>query len=329
MKVKIKINKELQKLRVFAFITKDFALNKNFFSCIEGCTCSESYSVESIRENLEKNKFPFMYICINKLLDEKYLVRENFYRNLALYKFDELKYRNSLYNGYVTLENDEEALYHLNIVTDLKTKFNAMHEMEHFSSFRMDGDSIYFGFSKSKRTVVNHNVYEEYLFGEGVNEGFTDFLTTLHIYDGACCIQKDDFVVSVGYPICYQYIKCLTGIIGLDVMKKWYYEGKADELFHEIVKYSNYDGALQFYEYMDYFRAVDTKEIKVTNSHLNKNALLCSKFLRQLSVNKYGEDVTGKDNIKCINRKNVPKQIEEECKRLCLVNQKQKKIVKI
>ena len=56
MKVKIKINKELQKLRVFAFITKDFALNKNFFSCIEGCTCSESYSVESIRENLEKNK---------------------------------------------------------------------------------------------------------------------------------------------------------------------------------------------------------------------------------------------------------------------------------
>lgn len=318
MKVKVKmnqkLNEEIQKIRVIGFLNHDIKLNRTYFSKILGFEDDPSYDLQILLDNINDNSFPLIFTCINKVLKEDDVNRQNLYCNLSKYKFKN-KVSDPNFSGCIQcIFDDKSNDYHLEYSVMDDSLFIAMHEFNHFSSFFVNDSNINCGFQTSKRVYSNKGSYEKYIAGTGINEGYTDYMTSLQIFNGEPCKEFGDKVMVVGYPICYQYAKCLDKIIGHDKMKYWYYSGRFDSLFDEVAKYSNEEDAKMFFDYLDYFSIVDSKKYKPSNRELNINILECSKFLKQLSTNKYGSDIIEDINIKYVNRKGIPKQIEEKIK---------------
>lgn len=318
MKAKVKVNQrlneEIQKIRVIGFLGEDIKVNRTYFAEAYGFEDDSSYDLKILLDNIKNNEFSFIFTCINKVLEEEDVHRTNLYRNLSKFKFKN-EVDDPTFCGSVQCIFDEKSNdYHLDYAAIDNSLFIAMHEFNHFSSFFVDGSNIYCGFQVSKRIYSIKGSYEKCISGTGINEGYTDYMTSIQLFDGEPCKKALDKVMVVGYPICYQYAKCLDKIIGHDKMKQWYYSGDFSSLFDEVTKYSSEEDAKIFFDYLDYFYIVDSKKYKPNNRELNINVLECSKFLKQLSMNKYAEDITEGVNVKYVNRKGIPKQIEDKVK---------------
>lgn len=300
MEIKEQLNEEKQKAFVEELLRSGYNLVKENLGKKSFFKTDDSYSLEKLLNNIRNNNFPLLYRSLYYLLKEDFVDKDNLFTNLLKYKFHCEKKETGItdFNKYNIYDNNYDI--HLSIHSK---KFHiAHHEMHHFTTFFYRGDCVDAGLMHYDVEKENDEYKAKNMIGLGINEGVTDLLTNLEIFDGKPFKIVDGEVEGVGYPVSYQYAKCLGKIIGVDKLKEFYYSGNLFGLVDEMAKYTDKGSALAFIRKLDvlcehldkqdYYEYID--EFHNDDDRIED----CSNFLLKLSNNKYGKDVIGDDIVK-------------------------------
>lgn len=297
MEIKEQLNEEKQRLLVETMLRKGYNLVKEELGKKAFFKNDDSYSLERLIENLRNNSIPKLYTALAHLLEDPFVNKTCLYTNLLKYRFEIGKTSggNENFNQGHLSDND----YEIQLSIKSKDFYIVLHEMTHFSAFHYRGDSVDNGFLHYDVRKEGNEIIKENFLGTGINEGMTDFLTSLEICDNEPYQMVDGKIVGTTYPVGYQYAKCLSKVIGIDKMKEFYYNGNLEGLIDEMAKYSDRSQAMAFIRKVDgLIDHIDrTGNMEWIDEFHNDDDRIkeCGRYLYNLSINKYGKDVIGED----------------------------------
>lgn len=298
MEIKEQLNEEKQRLLVETMLRKGYNLVKEELGKKAFFKNDDSYSLERLIENLRNNSIPKLYTALAHLLEDPFVNKTCLYTNLLKYRFEISKDSSEKVKNLNRFHLEEDD-YEIKLSVEDNNIHAALHEMNHFSSYFHRGNCADAGLSHYDIEEDEKGFYATNAIGEGLNEGMTDFLTSLEIFDNEPYKNIDDKIIGIAYPVSYQFAKCLTKVIGIDKMKEFYYNGNLEGLIDEMAKYSDKGQTMAFIRKVDgLFEHLDrTGYIDWTDEFHNDDERIkdCGRYLYKLSMNKYGEDVIGED----------------------------------
>lgn len=263
-----------------------------------------SYLLHLIYTNLDDNFFDGSYCCFNNILRLKNVNKSIFYTNLLKYYVDE-DLEDRMVVPFFRISDEDYVLGMC--VYDNDDLYLKQHESNHLMSYKngntkkipgKDFTIKYYniGFSKNKLTCYKNRYYDDVTYGEGLNEGFTDYLASLMVQGNDSYYINIDKPEAVGYLFLFQYVKALVDIIGKDLMIKLYCNADLNGLINELSKYTSKKEVKAFINTLDDVLMIDNSNISYENynSIFNK----CNSFLINLSKNKYNKIVCENNLVK-------------------------------
>ena len=112
---------------------------------------------------------------------------------------------------------------------------NIFHELFHMASTFNGSNVIYVGFNQYNKNTSRS-------IGDGINEGYTEFLAQKHSSEDS---------TRISYPYEIQVINILKDIIGEEKMTSLYLTGNLKGLISELSKYSSVDEVIEFIVLLD------------------------------------------------------------------------------
>ena len=180
-----------------------------------------------LRENLTKEQ-RVLFNNNLKNLDIKDTLKSKIAKKLKEKNIGLYKYLLGVGGRYVTANNTI-------LIYNDAIEIVIYHELFHMASSVVKKDIVYSGlFQRNKK----------YLFGYGINEGVTQYLTEKYFSD-----TVDDKVLI--YPFETHIVKCLNIILGESVVTNAYFSADLIKLINEMSKYTTREKALKFIEHLD------------------------------------------------------------------------------
>lgn len=294
MSIKENINNQLQIMRIERALYKGIRLKKKSMQSRNKISFYKEYDYKKIRASLKENYVPTLYDALEVLLQEEYLDKELVYENLCNYRVEE---DSDIY--VLTPISSDFSTYEkiLHFPANAVPILYLIHELNHLINFKLiPNERLVTGF---KAYIYDHG--DCVIVGDGVNEAFTDFLSSVQVNGGKMIIQGNSMNESfiVNYPVCMQVGKCLSKIIGFDKMKKMYYSHNPDLLLNELCQNQDPEAVIQFYKNMDILKQNEkNNEIDIKDEMF----LEINSFLSGLSINKFGKDISKEDNLEGIKK---------------------------
>lgn len=224
-------------------------------------------------ENINKNLSPMANKIINVFLRkiEKYPYNSKIMEfNLKTIKFE---YQNMdyAYGKYDFFDN-----------TVLFNKLNLnvlFHELLHMSTTYIDEERqmVFCGFSE---------LSENFSFGIGLNEGYTELLTS------RLTNRKSSYITeiqlenpSIAYSVNIQACQLIEQIIGKEKLEKYYFDLNVMGLIDELAKYTDKKSTIAFIKKLDLYTKADSNHINNPKKYYNLTFSM-SKYLNHAFRNK-------------------------------------------
>lgn len=279
-------NEQLQQVKVENLLQQEVVLLRKNMRLKDKIKFHEEQEYKNLVKNIRENRVPNIYKCIEVLLKEPYVDKKRMLTNLKQYRFLE----DETFKIGPTIRSDmkkiESTLYFSK--QDMPILL-LMHEMNHLINYNLEiGKRVTTGFLQfcfDKNEVIE--------VGRGINEAFTEYLSTSLVNEGRMILSFENDLYRVGYPFGMQVAKILTNIIGEDKIKKMYYGKNPDELIDEFCHDMEEEKVIQFYQDMDYLIKQERENIAIKDSVFAS----IDRFLREFSIKRKDRDITKDINL--------------------------------